>query len=245
MTKADFAGKVALVTGANKGIGFATARQLAQLGLTVAIGARDEARGVEAAATVAGEGGKARWVALDVTDQTSIDAAAARIEREFGRLDVLVNNAGVGLANKPASTVEMAAFRQTLDTNLFGAFATLQAFLPLLRRSPSARVVNVSSALGSLFHLSDPQWIGAQSQFVPYSISKAALNMMTVLFANELRSTSIKVNAVEPGFTQTDMTGGQGFATPDVSAQVIVRYATLPDDGPTGGYFDQYGRMAW
>jgi NAD(P)-dependent dehydrogenase (short-subunit alcohol dehydrogenase family) len=237
--------KIALVTGANKGIGYETARQLAKQGATVLIGARDEARGRKAAETLSNEGLTARWLALDVSDPATITAAAAEVDKAFGRLDILVNNAGIGLDSAPPSTVEMSALRATLDTNFFGAFAMLQTFLPLLRKAPAGRVVNVSSALGSLFHLSDPQWVGAQSQFVPYSISKTAMNMMTVLFANELRGTSIKVNSIEPGFTQTDMTGGHGFATADVSAQVVVRYATLPEDGPSGGYFDQYGRMPW
>jgi NAD(P)-dependent dehydrogenase (short-subunit alcohol dehydrogenase family) len=244
MAAADSA-KIALVTGANKGIGFETARHLGRQGASVLIGARDETRGRKAADILAGEGATARWIALDVSDPASIAAAVAEVDRAFGRLDILVNNAGIGLDSGPPSGVDIAAMRKTLDTNFFGAFATLQAFLPLIRKSSAGRVVNVSSALGSLFHLSDPQWVGAQSQFVPYSISKTAMNMMTVLFANELRGTPVKVNSVEPGFTQTDMTGGHGFATADVSAQVIVRYATLADDGPSGGYFDQYGRMPW
>lgn len=237
--------QVALITGANKGIGFETARQLGQQGIVVLIGARDEGRGRKAVETLKQEEIKARLVALDVTAQSTIDAAAAQIDRDFGRLDILINNAGIGLQLGPASKVGTEHLRTTLNTNLFGAFAVTKAFLPLLRKANSPRIVNVSSTLGSIFHLSDPEWIGYHMNFVSYSISKAALNAMTVLFAAELRDTPIKVNAVEPGYTATDLTNHQGFQTTQEAVKVILKFATIPDDGPTGGYFDISGRMPW
>ena len=242
---AEPAGTIALITGANKGIGFETARQLARGGVYVLIGARDQARGEDAVAALAGEGLQARRLTLDVTRQDSIAAAVAEVGRDYGRLDILVNNAGVGLVPAMPSQLDIGLLREVLETNLFGAYAVLQAFTPLLKAAPTARVVNVSSTLGSVFHLSDPQWIGAGTQFPAYSISKAALNMVTAQFSAEFRGSNVKVNAVEPGFTKTDMTDHQGFQTVEVAAQVIVQYATLVADGPNGGYFQHTGRMPW
>ena len=238
-------GRVALITGANKGIGFEAARQLGKLGVRVLIGARDSARGQAAAKTLADEGLNVSVVKLDVTDEIGISAAAAGVETNEGRLDILVNNAGIGLDPCPVSQLDTAALQKTLQTNFYGPFWVSKAFLPLLRRSDAARIVNVSSSLGSLFHLSDPEWVGRPRQFSAYSISKAALNAMTVLLSAELHGTSAKVNSVEPGYTATDMTDHSGFQTTEQAARVIVKYATAGADGPNGGYFDIHGRLPW
>jgi len=237
--------KVALVTGANKGIGLEIARRLGRLGFTVLIGARDEGRGRAAAEQLRAEGLDAIPVRLDVTDQATIDAAARRIEAEFGKLDVLVNNAAVFLDRAPPSQLDMATLRQTFDTNFFGVFAVTKALLPLLRKSGAGRVVNMSSGLASLAQNSDPNWGFAQFKVLAYNSSKTALNALTVQFAAELRDTPIKVNAADPGYTATDMNNHQGTRTVEQGATAAVRLATLPADGPTGGYFDENGPVPW
>ena len=237
--------KVALITGANKGIGKEIARQLGALGITVLVGARDKGRGEEAAAELTAGGADAHAVLLDVTDSATIDAAAAKVESDHGRLDVLVNNAGIALDTGPASALEMDALRRTYDTNVFGVFAITKAFLPLLKRSDAGRIVNVSSGLGSLSQNADPSWDYAAVKPLAYNSSKAALNMMTVIFAAELKDTPIKVNAADPGYTATDLNHNQGHQTVAQGAAAAVRLATLPDDGPTGGYFDEAGIVPW
>jgi len=237
--------KIALITGANKGIGKEIARQLGAQGMTVLLGARDEGRGSEAAAELKQSGINAHAVRLDVTDEASIEAAARQIESEFGRLDVLVNNAGIALDTGPASTLEMDVLRRTYETNVFGVFAVTRALLPLLKKSPAGRVVNLSSGLGSLAQNSDPSWEFAPFKPLAYNSSKAALNMMTVIFAAELKDANIKVNAADPGYTATDMNQNNGTRTVEQGATAAVRLATLPDDGPTGGYFDEDGPLPW
>ncbi len=238
--------KVALITGANKGIGKEIARQLGAQGLTVLIGARDAGRGSEAAEELAWEGADAHVVTLDVTDKGSIDAAARQIESDYGRLDVLVNNAGIALdGGGPASTLDLDTLRRTYDTNVFGVFAVTQAMLPLLKKSEAGRIVNMSSGLGSLTQNSDPNWEFAGVKALAYNSSKAALNMMTVIFAAELKDTGIKVNAADPGFTATDLNQHRGPRTVQQGATAAVRLATLPATGPTGGYFDEDGVVPW
>jgi NAD(P)-dependent dehydrogenase (short-subunit alcohol dehydrogenase family) len=237
--------RVALITGANKGIGLAIARQLGRQGHTVLIGARDEGRGREAAERLRGEGIDARPVRLDVTDQATIDATARHIEGEFGRLDVLVNNAAVALDRAPPSELDMQTLRQTFDTNFFGVFAVTKAMLPLLRKSEAGRVVNMSSGLASLAQNSDPSWEFAGVKLLAYNSSKTALNALTVQFAAELRATPVKVNAADPGYTATDMNRHQGHRTVEQGATAAVRLATLPPDGPTGGFFDEDGPVPW
>ena len=237
--------KVALITGANKGIGKEIARQLGTQGITVLIGARDEGRGGEAAAELKQAGIDARAIRLDVTDEASIEAAARQIESEFGRLDVLVNNAGIALDTGPSSTLELDTLRRTFETNVFGVFAVTKALVPLLKKSPAGRVVNLSSGLGSLSQNSDPNWDFAEVKLLAYNSSKAALNMMTVVLASELKDAGIKVNAADPGYTATDMNGHNGTRTVAQGATAAVRLATLPDDGPTGGYFDEDGPVPW
>jgi NAD(P)-dependent dehydrogenase (short-subunit alcohol dehydrogenase family) len=237
---------VALVTGANKGIGEAVAAGLARRGLRVALGARDAARGLAAQVRLNDEQLDVRFVALDVDDDVSVHDAVSTIERDFGRLDVVVNNAALKLerAPSPPSACTLATVRRTFETNVFGAIRVILATLPLLRRSPAPRIVNVSSGLGSLGLATTD---GSRYQAKPllsYNVSKAALNSVTVQFANELRGTEFRINAVDPGFTNTDMTG-DGTRTPLEAASIVIELATLTHDGPTGHFFDERGELPW
>ena len=250
MTEMTFKGKVALVTGANKGIGLEIARQLAQMGITALVGARDEQRGREAASRLQSEGLDAKFIALDVTNQASIEAAAAKIEADFGRLDILVNNAGIAQEAGPKgmtlpSLLDIEVMRSTYETNVFGVFAVTKAMLPLIKKAETGRIVNMSSGLGSLSQTSDPNWEYAAINAVAYTSSKSALNAITVQFAKELRNTLIKVNAADPGYVATDLNHHQGLRTTQQGATVAVRLATLPEDGPTAGYFDEDGTVPW
>lgn len=237
--------KIALITGANKGIGKEIARQLGLQGMTVLIGARDAGRGTEAADDLKQQGVDARAVLLDVTGADRIAAVAAQIEREFGRLDVLVNNAGIALEYGAAGEADVEMMRRTYETNVFGVVAVTRALLPLLQKSDAGRIVNMSSGLGSLTQNSDPDWMYAFAKPLAYNSSKAALNMVTVIFAAELKDTGIKVNAADPGFTATDLNNHQGTRTVEQGAIAAVRLAILPADGPTGGYFDEDGIVPW
>lgn len=233
--------KVALVTGANKGIGHAIARALAARGLTVLVGARDAARGEGAAQRIAGD---ARVCLLDVTRADSIAAAVSRIQREFGRLDVLVNNAGIATFGAP-STTRLEEVRAVFETNVFGVIAVTQAMLPLLHAAPAGRIVNVSTRLGSLTAITDPTFPMPGIGGVAYGPSKSALNAITVAFAQELTDTNIKVNAVCPGHTATDLNGHSGARTVDEAAKHPVRLALIGDDGPTGTFSNDAGTVAW
>src|SRR5580698_9050741 len=237
----SFQGAVALITGGNKGIGYETARGLGTKKIVVLIGARDASRGQAAADKLKVEGIDARFVPLDVTSKESIGRAAQWIENQFGHLDILVNNAGIGEWGTKPSEVDLAKVREVYDTNLFGPIAMTKAMRPLLRRSKHGRIVNVSSSLGSLSMANDPKSPISQFLALGYNTSKTALNSMTVQFANELRGTEIKVNAVCPGYCATDINGHSGPRTAAQGAIAPVRYATLGDDGPSGGYFDEDG----
>jgi NAD(P)-dependent dehydrogenase (short-subunit alcohol dehydrogenase family) len=237
--------KIALITGANKGIGFEAARQLGEAGTRVLVGSRDVDRGQRAVQELQSSGIDAEMIRIDVSDPTSIRGAAEELGQKVDRLDILVNNAGIGLERCPLSELDIEVLRSVLETNFFGAFLTIQAFMPLLRKSSAGRIVNVSSGLGSLFSLSNPQWAAHQALYTPYSISKVALNSLTALLSAELIDSAIKVNSVEPGYTATDMTDQKGLQSVDVAARVVVKYALLPSDGPTGGYFDARGPMPW
>ncbi|TYC07165.1 SDR family oxidoreductase [Micromonospora sp. WP24] len=228
--------KIALITGANKGIGYATARRLGERGMTVLVGARDAARGRDAEGKLRGDGVDARFVPLDVTDEASCAAAAELVEREYGRLDVLVNNAGILRADGSArpSETSVATLREVYETNVFGVVRVTNALLPLLRGAPAARIVNVSSEVGSIAVMTDPQGALFTLTSVPYPSSKAALNMTTAMYAKELRDTPIKVNAANPGYCATDLNHHNGFRTPEQGAEVSVHLATLPADGPSG-----------
>ncbi len=238
--------KIALVTGANKGIGFEISRQLAQQGMTVVIGARDETRGAEAAAKLRDEGLDAHHLRLDVTDASTIEPLPRFFEERFGRLDILVNNAGILLdEGTPPSALDMEVLRQTFEANFFGAFAVTKALLPLIRRSEAGRIVNVSSQLGSLADISDPDSAYAGFVSFAYPASKVALNALTALLAKELRGTSVKVNSADPGWVRTDMGTAAAPLAPEEGADTPVWLATLPADGPSGGFFSSRQPMAW
>jgi NAD(P)-dependent dehydrogenase (short-subunit alcohol dehydrogenase family) len=238
---------IALVTGANKGIGYEIAAGLGALGWRVGVGARDEQRREEAVAKLRAAGVDAFGVPLDVTDDASVAAAARLVEEHYGRLDVLVNNAGVtgGMPQQP-TTVDLAAVRTALETNVLGVLRVTNAMLPLLRRSASPRIVNMSSGVGSLTRQTaslDERETGPLS--AAYSPSKTMLNAVTIQYAKELRDTNILINAACPGFVATDLNGFRGVRTPAQGAAVAVRLATLPDGGPTGGFFEDAGVVPW
>lgn len=245
MTKAN--GKHALVTGANKGIGLAVVRGLAKEGFTAWLGARDRARGEAAAAALRDEGaGDVRSLSLDVTDDASVKKAAEELSGASKSLDVLVNNAAALLqTDGPASSATVAAVRDTYDVNVLGPLRVTQAFLPLLREAAAARIVMVSSGLGSLTLLRDPASGLSQWPVFAYSSSKTALNAMTIYFANELSGTSIKVNTVSPGFVKTDLNNNTGTLTPDEGAVEVLRAALLDAEGPTGAFFGRGATLPW
>jgi len=240
-----FQGDIALISGANKGIGFEIARGLGAKKIKVLVGARDQARGKAAVEKLKAEGADARFVKLDVTDRATIQRAGEWIEKEFGRLDILVNNAGIGEWGAKPSGVDLAKVREVYETNVFGPMAMTQTMLPLLRKSKHGRIVNVSSSLGSLALASQPDSPMSQFVVLGYNTSKSALNSMTVQFANELKDTPIKVNAICPGYCATDINGNSGPRTAAQGAVAAIQYATLGDDGPTGGYFNDEGRVPW
>jgi NAD(P)-dependent dehydrogenase (short-subunit alcohol dehydrogenase family) len=223
----------ALVTGANKGIGLEIVKQLIDKGITVHLGARDVEHGEKAAADTG-----ARFVQLDVTDPASVRRAAAAIDQ----LDVLVNNAGIiGGHTQTPGGADLDHVRRAFETNVFGVIAVTDAFLPLLRRSAAGRIVNVSSSVGSLAGmLTDQTPIG-----LGYAPSKTALNAVTLQYVKALADTSIKINAVCPGYCATDLNNHGGYRTPVQGARIAVAMATLDDDGPTGGFYDDDGVVAW
>ena len=232
----------ALITGANKGIGFEVARQLGEAGFTVLLGARDLTLGEQAAAILRAEKLDVRALEIDITRPETIAAAAATIPA----LDVLVNNAGIiDPADGPPTTTTVDALDRTLRTNFIGAVAVTQAVLPMLRKSPSARIVNVSSGLGSITLNGDLAWPHVGVKFLAYSASKAALNMFTVQLAYELRDTKIKVNSADPGYTKTDLNQNRGTQTIEEGAAETIRLALLPDDGPTGSFSANEGPNPW
>ena len=235
--------KVALVTGANKGIGFAIAQGLGAIGFSVGVGARDDTRREQAVQQLQAAGVDAFGVALDVTSEDSVAAAAATaIEHGTGRLDVLVNNAGIsGRTDAGAqnpTTLDLDVVRTVLDTNVFGVVRVTNAMLPLLRRAPSPRIVNMSSNMGSLTLQTGPI-------LAAYAPSKSMLNSITAQYARALADTNIVVNAACPGYVATDFTGFNAPRTPEQGAAIAIRLATLPDDGPRGGFFDDEGVVAW
>jgi NAD(P)-dependent dehydrogenase (short-subunit alcohol dehydrogenase family) len=244
---------VALITGANKGIGLQIAKDLAGHGYTVLVGSRNLENGEAAAKTI---GADAHAIQLDVTNQASISAAAERIRGEFGRLDVLINNAAISQTVKPgrtldeiaqsgrATVVSMGDVRALFETNVFGVIAVTQAMLPLLRESPAARIVNVSSGTASLKFNSDPA-NPRRARFGLYSWTKTALNAITIGLAAELESSGIKVNAACPGFTATDLNNFEGTRTVEQAAREPVRLAMLDANGPTGTYSNDDGPIPW
>lgn len=235
--------RIALVTGGNKGIGLEIARQLAQAGVEVIVGARDESRGRAAVADLAAGGLSTDCVRIDLEDWQGIASAAEKVGAERGRLDILVNNAGIfDFADGAPGKASLEAVRRVMETNFLGTLAVTQAFLPLLRRAPSARIVNLASSLGSLALNADPSSPYYANRFIGYNASKAALNMLTIQLNEELRGTSIAVNSVSPGFVKTDLTG-YGVMTPEEGARLPVRFA-LGDEG-SGRFTEPDGETPW
>ena len=239
--------KIALITGANKGIGLETARQLGQQGITVLAGARAETKARQAAEELSKAGLDAQGIVIDVNDADSIQKAAARIERDYGRLDILVNNAGVMIDDpkKKPSEQPLEVWRKTFETNLFGLIATTQAMLPLLRKSAAGRIVNLSSILGSIHFHATPGSPIYDMKMPAYDVSKSAVNAYTVHLAYELKDTAIKVNAAHPGWVKTEM-GGEG-ATMEITdgAKTSVALATIGADGPNGAYMHMGETLPW
>ena len=245
--------KIALVTGASRGLGLETARGLGRRdGYTIIVGAREAAAGERAVEDLRDDGVDAEMVILDVTSPASVADAAAHVGERHGRLDVLVNNAGI-LPEATEATdngpVDVDMFRRTFDTNVFGAVAVAQRFLPLLRRSPAGRIVNVSSTMGSLADQVDPDSPYFNVVVPAYQGSKAALNAFTIALSKTLADTDIKVNSVCPGWLQTGLGGPDNRAaaptTAAEGAEIVVEMACLPDDGPTGSFVDRDGPVAW
>lgn len=236
----------ALVTGANKGIGLAIARGLAQSGMAVWVGARDRNRGEDAVRRLQAEGLEARLLEIDVADDGSVHRAAEMLAKEISALHVLVNNAGIIIdPTTPPSEVRLDDAKETLEVNLLGPIRVTQAFLPLLKAADAARIVMMSSGLGSLTLTTDPTSIYSSVNMLAYTASKVALNAVTVAFAKELEPLGIKVNSVEPGNVQTDLNGNTGVLTPTEGATTALRMALTGQDGPTGGFFGSHGRQPW
>jgi NAD(P)-dependent dehydrogenase (short-subunit alcohol dehydrogenase family) len=247
--------KVAFITGANKGIGLETARGLGKLGIAVLIGSRDLAKGRAAADRLRQEGIKeVEAVRFDVIKPEDHREIARHLEKNFGKLDILVNNAGVMLDHtdlegpdgpNTTSTVTQSVLRDTFETNFFAVVALTQALLPLIRKSPAGRVVNLSSILGSLTLHSDPESPIYRMKTFAYDASKTALNAFTVHLAHELRATPIKVNSAHPGWVKTDMGGPAAPLEVSEGGKTSIQLATLPDDGPSGGFFHLGKRVPW
>lgn len=238
--------RIALVTGANKGVGREIARQLAEAGVTVIIGARDPERGMEAAAELTSRSLSAESIEIDLNDEATITAAAERIAADHGRLDILVNNAGiVDAADGPPTTAATTAARRIMETNFICTLAVTQAMLPLLRKSRAGRIVNLATTLGSLAINGDPSSPYYSARLIGYNASKAALNMLTVQLAAELADTPIVVNSVCPGYVKTDLTGQQGFMTPEEGARLPVTYALLGEDAVSGRFVEPDGDTPW
>ncbi|MGY5008485.1 SDR family oxidoreductase [Streptomyces sp. 900105755] len=229
---------ISLITGANKGLGYETARRLIELGHTVFVGARDPERGREAAERLG-----ARFVRIDVTDQASVDAAVETIRQAEGRLDVLVNNAGISGAFIPAPQIGAAEMQRVYGTNVFGVVRVTEAFIPLLEASDHPVIVNIGSGTGSMGIVTDPARMEFKLPALSYGSSKAAVTMLTIQYAKALPR--FKVNVVEPGFTATDLNGHRGHQTVAEGAEAIVAMATVGPDGPTGTFQDRNGSVPW
>jgi NAD(P)-dependent dehydrogenase (short-subunit alcohol dehydrogenase family) len=239
--------KIALVTGANKGIGFETARQLGQKNITVLVGARDSAKAEDAANRLRAEGFDAQPIVLDVSDSLSIKEAAHDVEQKFGRLDILVNNAGIMVDDRKANVEQpLEIWRKTFDTNFFGLIETTNAFLPLLRKSDAGRIVNLSSILGSIeYHATAGSPVYESKETPAYNVSKSALNAYTVQLAYALKDTKIKVNAAHPGWVKTEMGGEGAMMEIEAGAKTSVSLATIEGDGPNGAFLHQGEPLPW
>ena len=243
--------KIALITGANKGLGLEMARQLGKQGITILLAARDLAKGTAAAAQLQADGIDARPIELDVVNPAHINTVAAQIERDYGHLDILINNAGIivegegDFAANTTPTITSAQLHQTFETNFFAVVALTQALLPLLKKAPSARIVNMSSILGSLALHANPESPIYGSKLFAYDASKAALNSFTIHLAHALQGTKIKVNSAHPGWVKTDMGTDAAMMEIPEGGLTGVELATLPEDGPTGGFFHLGKPLPW
>jgi NAD(P)-dependent dehydrogenase (short-subunit alcohol dehydrogenase family) len=239
--------KVALITGANKGIGFEIGRQLAGKGITVVVGARSEERGHTASNHLRNAGMDVHFQRVDVTDEGSISSAVANIKEKFSHLDILVNNAGIMIDDqeKTMMNLNLDTLKATLMTNAFGPFLLCQACIPLMRENNYGRIVNMASTLGSLTDITDPESLYGGVEVPAYRISKAFLNAITALFAKVTRGSNILINSACPGWVRTDMGGEQAPLTAAQGADTPVWLATLPDNGPTGGFFRERRRIPW
>ena len=242
--------KLALITGANKGLGFEMARQLGQQGIAILLAARDAAKGEAAAAKLAQEGIDVRAVKLDVVNAADISAVKELIEKDYGSLDILINNAGVmneggDWAANTSATVTAEALHETFETNFFAVVALTQALLPLIEKAPAARIVNMSSILGSLTFHAKPESPIYNSKLFAYDASKAALNSFTIHLAHALRGTKVKVNSAHPGWVKTDMGTDAAMMEIPEGAKTGVDLALLGEDGPTGGYFHLGKPLPW
>lgn len=236
--------RTVLVTGANQGIGFETAKELGSIGFTVLLGARNSDRGKEAEEALVKEGIKAHFVLLDVTKQDTIDKVAELIDNTYGSLDVLINNAGIAVEKgRQPSQLDTQDLKETFETNFFGLFAVTKAMLPLLIKSTAGRIVNVSSGRGSFANNIKP--VDKSLNALAYNSSKSAVNMLTLTFSKELIETSIKINSAAPGYTITAINDFKGHRTVQQAAEIIVKLATLDENGPTGGFFDENGTVPW
>lgn len=246
MNTGSAASKIALITGGNKGLGLETARQLGEMGAKVLIGSRDPAKGVKASDMLRAGGADARALKLDVLNPDDIKAAAETIGREYGRLDILINNAGVNyepLGSNSTRTVSEESLRRSFDANFFAVVNVTRAMLPLLEKSPAGRIVNLSSILGSLTLQASANGLGSKG--FAYDASKSALNAFTIHLADALKGTKIKVNSAHPGWVRTEM--GTSVAPLEVKdgVKTQIQLALLPDDGPTGGYFHLGEAIPW
>ena len=240
--------KTVLITGANKGIGFETAKQLAQLGYFVYLGSRDKIKGLDAINKLKGLGiSNVELIEIDVTNISSIKQARQELEARIEALDVLINNAGIaGGQPQTPSLLEIENLRNIFETNFFGVIQTTQQFLDLLKKSAEPKIINVSSSLASLTLHSNPESNPASwGAYDAYGSSKTALNAFTVMLAYEFRDTNLKINSVAPGYTATDLNQNKGTQTVDLAARVIVKYAALSNDDMTGKYFKEAGEVPW
>jgi NAD(P)-dependent dehydrogenase (short-subunit alcohol dehydrogenase family) len=237
--------KVALITGANKGIGFEVARQIAKAGWTVLAAARNEELGKQSAAKLQAEGLDVHFIHIDLDAPQTAVTAAESVRTQFGKLDLLVNNAAIAdMGDGPPSKVKMETVEKTMQTNYFGTVAVTQALLPLLQLAPYAQIINVSSELGSVSLHNDPSWKFAPVKYLGYCASKAALNMFTVQLAYEFRDAHIAVNSVNPGYTATDLNHNSGTQTIEEGSAEIVRVALL-DSPVTGKFLETAGEIPW